>query len=87
MSDVVVCMTLDTEGVSCVMQPDTRQSAGKALARALECFQTGIQRTPENVYAAHGVGAVLAEQGHTKTAQTIFTLVGAQELLTVCGLY
>lgn len=56
-------------------QPEAKASGHKALAKATECFQTGINRMQNNVYAAHGIGAVLAEQGHIQAAHTIFTQV------------
>lgn len=45
------------------------------MEKAIECFTFVITRVPSNVYAAHGLGAVLAEQGHLNWAQSIFAQV------------
>ena len=57
------------------MQPEAKQSAYKALGKATECFQNCLKGTPSNVFAAQGIGAILAEQGHMQAAHTIFTQV------------
>lgn len=61
-----------------LMQPEAKQGAKKNLAKATECFSFVINRAPSNVYAAQGIGAVLAEEGQAQAALTIFTQVGAR---------
>ncbi|KAK9805938.1 hypothetical protein WJX73_006894 [Symbiochloris irregularis] len=64
-------------------KPEAKQGAQKKLEKAIECFSFVITRVPGNVYAAHGLGAVLAEQGHLNAAQNIFAQV--QEAVVGAG--
>lgn len=70
--------------MSACLQADAKQSRDKAFKRALEQFMTGIHLRPGNMYAAHGIGAVLAEQGHLQTANTIFTQAGSASVWIGC---
>jgi RNA polymerase-associated protein CTR9 len=49
--------------------------AEKYLKRALEYYSRVLQRNSSNIYAASGIGCVLAEQGKLEAAQKIFTQV------------
>eukprot|EP00884_Botryococcus_braunii_P015610 jgi/Botrbrau1/2732/Bobra.0164s0012.1 len=52
--------------------------ADRALTRAGEAYKRVLDKTEGtgmNVYAANGIGAVLAERGHLTTAREIFTSV------------
>eukprot|EP00899_Mesostigma_viride_P008770 jgi/Mesvir1/17895/Mv12965-RA.1 len=47
----------------------------QALAPALDMYKKVLAASPHNVYAANGVGIVLAERGRLDAAKEVFTLV------------
>ncbi|GMH35626.1 hypothetical protein BSKO_03494 [Bryopsis sp. KO-2023] len=52
-----------------------KDSANNFYLKALEYYQKAIENSPQNIYAANGIGAALAEMGDLKTAQEIFVRV------------
>lgn len=46
-----------------------------ALRRAFDEYKEVLKSHPSNVYAANGLGSVLAEQGRLEHAREVFTLV------------
>ena len=43
--------------------------------RALQMYKKVLKDDPKNIYAANGIGAVLAHQGHVREARDIFAQV------------
>ena len=56
-------------------QPEAAAKAAKQFARALDAYRRVLERGESNAFAANGIGAVLAEQGHLGAARDIFTQV------------
>jgi hypothetical protein len=56
-------------------QPEAAAKAAKQFARALDAYRRVLERGEGNAFAANGIGAVLAEQGHLGAARDIFTQV------------
>jgi len=59
----------------CPAQPESAKKAEKQFARALTEYKRVLERGDGNVFAANGIGAVLAEQGHLGAARDIFNQV------------
>lgn len=53
-------------------QPEAVRKAEKQLPRALDAYRRVLERSEGNAFAANGVGAVLAEQGHVGAARAVF---------------
>ena len=56
-------------------QPEAVRKAEKQLPRALDAYRRVLERAEGNAFAANGVGAVLAEQGHVGAARAVFAQV------------
>lgn len=59
------------------MQKDDIAKARKTFGRAMDTFKIILQKNHSNIYAANGMAAIMAEQGHLEQAQKIFTQVVA----------
>lgn len=57
-----------------VQEPEAGK-AERALGRAGDAYRRVLEKNESNIYAANGMGAVLAENGHLTTAREIFTAV------------
>ena len=49
--------------------------------RALQMYKKVLRDDPKNIFAANGIGAVLAHQGHVREARDIFAQVCSYLLL------
>ena len=61
------------------------RKAEKQLPRALDAYRRVLERAEGNAFAANGVGAVLAEQGHIGAARAVFAQVRFPGLLAGFG--
>jgi hypothetical protein len=55
------------------VQDQDASKASRALTRAADAFRRVLEKNESDIYAANGIGAVLAERGHLTTAREIFT--------------
>ncbi len=63
--------------VSVRLQEEVKAKRRSRLLQALKMYRDILARHPGNVYAANGIGAVLAEEGRLAEARQIFTEVRA----------
>ncbi|KAK9844132.1 hypothetical protein WJX81_005444 [Elliptochloris bilobata] len=56
-------------------KPESVRKAEKQLPRALDAYKRVLERSEGNAFAANGIGAVLAEQGHLGAARAVFAQV------------
>ena len=66
-------------------QPESVRKADKQLPRALDAYRRVLERSEANAFAANGVGAVLAEQGHLGAARAVFAQARRPRLYPVEG--
>lgn len=57
-----------------------RDMANNHYLKALEYYQRAIDNSKQNIYAANGIGAALAEMGHLSSAREVFVRVSANEI-------
>jgi RNA polymerase-associated protein CTR9 len=57
------------------MDEKTRARIKEHLDQALAYYTKVLQTHPDNIYAANGVGAILAEQGKVDQAKEVFVTV------------
>jgi RNA polymerase-associated protein CTR9 len=65
------------------MDDKTKQRVKEHLEQALAYYTKVLQTHPQNIYAANGVGAILAEQGKVEQAKEVF--VSVQEVAAASG--
>lgn len=59
----------------CLAQDVEIEKADKYLERALDMYMRVLEKQNGNIYAANGVGAVLAEQGKVELARKVLSQV------------
>jgi RNA polymerase-associated protein CTR9 len=53
----------------------TAAESGAYLDKAFEVFKAVLRKNPRSIYAANGIGCILAEKGHAEEANRIFSQV------------
>lgn len=69
-----MCPVLRTAGEG-VDDPATLDLHKKTSSKALDCYRRALKLDPSNLYAANGIGCVLADRGNYQEANEMFTTV------------
>lgn len=71
----VACQGGDARGKGDPKAAETVQKINDCFFKALQHFSAVLRKDEHNIYAANGVAAVLAEEGHLMQAKEVLTSV------------
>lgn len=74
-NDAYALCALGNLNVKFVRGTNTKEQRNTYLDRALRLYNSALKKNTRNIYAALGIGIVLAEKGQLSTARTVFSQI------------